>query len=278
LASRIDRPWRQYLDSKVVHFAYFYVLWMTIQFAVKGPGIYLEQGLMGLVDGWLTGFIEPFGTLWFIYLLAVFFIVAKALRRVPPVLLLAAGAVLEAAPIETGWLLVDEFAARFVYFFAGYWLARHIFAFAAAVDRQTKPALLAGLVIWAWGNAILVDAGWSQLLGISLAMGFAGAAAVVVMGVLVSRLSLGHPVRYCGANSIVIYIAFFLFMAAGRSILVKTGLIDDLGLVALLVTAAGVAGPVLLFWSVRNTPLAFIFARPHWARPWQQPVMKFSPT
>ena len=25
LAQRIDRPWREYLDSKVVHFAYFYV-------------------------------------------------------------------------------------------------------------------------------------------------------------------------------------------------------------------------------------------------------------
>ena len=31
LAARIDRPWRSYLDTKVVHFAYFYVLWLTIQ-------------------------------------------------------------------------------------------------------------------------------------------------------------------------------------------------------------------------------------------------------
>src|SRR4029078_9771560 len=27
LAARIDRPWRAYLDTKVAHFAYFYVLW-----------------------------------------------------------------------------------------------------------------------------------------------------------------------------------------------------------------------------------------------------------
>ena len=38
LASRIDRPWRQYLDTKLVHFAYFYILWMTIQFAMKSCG------------------------------------------------------------------------------------------------------------------------------------------------------------------------------------------------------------------------------------------------
>src|SRR5262249_4665635 len=37
LAQVIDRDWRTYLDRKVAHFAYFYVLWMTIQFLVKGP-------------------------------------------------------------------------------------------------------------------------------------------------------------------------------------------------------------------------------------------------
>src|SRR5438105_15603336 len=34
----IDRDWRTYLDRKVLHFAYFYVLWMTIQFGFKAPG------------------------------------------------------------------------------------------------------------------------------------------------------------------------------------------------------------------------------------------------
>ena len=35
LSRVIDRDWRTYLDRKVVHFAYFYVLWVTIQFAMK---------------------------------------------------------------------------------------------------------------------------------------------------------------------------------------------------------------------------------------------------
>ena len=33
----IDRGWRTYLDRKVVHFAYFYLLWVTIQFGFKAP-------------------------------------------------------------------------------------------------------------------------------------------------------------------------------------------------------------------------------------------------
>ena len=39
LSRVIDRDWKTYLDRKVVHFAYFYVLWMTIQFAFKAPGL-----------------------------------------------------------------------------------------------------------------------------------------------------------------------------------------------------------------------------------------------
>src|SRR5712675_1715353 len=45
LAQVIDRDWRTYLDRKVVHFAYFYVLWMTIQFVFKAPGIAAESGV-----------------------------------------------------------------------------------------------------------------------------------------------------------------------------------------------------------------------------------------
>ena len=44
LAARIDRPWRAYLDTKVVHFAYFYVLWVNIQFAMKAPGMVQRAG------------------------------------------------------------------------------------------------------------------------------------------------------------------------------------------------------------------------------------------
>ena len=37
LSRVIDRDWRTYTDRKVVHFAYFYVLWVTIQFIIKAP-------------------------------------------------------------------------------------------------------------------------------------------------------------------------------------------------------------------------------------------------
>ncbi len=65
------------------------------------------------------------------------------------------------------------------------------------------------------------------------------------------RADVFAPLRYLGENSIVIYLAFFLGMAASRSVLLKTGLITDIGTVALLVTPAGVVGALALFWAVR---------------------------
>ena len=81
LARVIDRDWRTYLDRKVVHFAYFYVLWVTIQFAFKAPGIAAEHGAGAASASSISKpFIEPFGTLWFIYLLPIFFVVTKLTR------------------------------------------------------------------------------------------------------------------------------------------------------------------------------------------------------
>ena len=102
LASRIDKPWRGYLDSKVLHFAYFYVLWMTIQTFTKSFGVLQTEGLASFLKIYLEGFYEPYGTLWFIYLLAIFFVVTKLLRQVPALLIFAGAAVLETEGADWG--------------------------------------------------------------------------------------------------------------------------------------------------------------------------------
>ncbi len=262
LASRIDRPWRSYLDAKVVHFAYFYILWMTIAFALKGPGMMAEVGLSRTLEAYAMGFIEPWSTLWFIYLLAIFFVTAKLLRNVSPVLVWLAAAMLEIAPIETGWMVVDEFASRFVYFYTGYILATQVFRFADRVSAANALAVVAGLVLWATANGWLVNHGWAFFPGIGLVAGFVGAGAVVAVSTLLARSQVLKAVRYCGEHSLVIYLAFFVFMAASRSLLLKLGLENHPALVSLAVTFAGVVGPILLYWAVRRTPLKVLFERP----------------
>jgi uncharacterized membrane protein YcfT len=90
LARVIDRDWRAYLDKKVVHFAYFYALWVTIQFAFKAPMFADEIGWDGLAQAYALSFIQPFGISWFIYLLPVFFVVTELTRDVPQVMVFVA--------------------------------------------------------------------------------------------------------------------------------------------------------------------------------------------
>ena len=260
LAQVIDRPWRTYLDRKVVHFAYFYLLWMTIQFVFKAPGLAAANGAGAVVHLYLLSLIEPFGTLWFIYLLPIFFVVAKVARRVPVVLVWCIGAALEIAHLETGWMVIDEFANRFVYFYTGYVLAPSIFAIAA--KAQTRPALaLAGLAVWAVVNAAAVAIGIAPLPYFSLALGLIGAGAVVTGAALMAQNGLFRPLRYCGRNSIVIYLAFFLPMAVSREVLIRTGLFD-VGTMSVLITTAGVLGALALWWAARGTAASFLFERP----------------
>ncbi|QAY94729.1 acyltransferase [Methylovirgula ligni] len=264
LGQTIARDWRVFLDRKVVHFAYFFVLWLAIQVVVKdaadGPRAVAEQFAFGL--------IEPLGTLWFIYLLPIFFVTTKLLRRVPWPLVFFAAALLETARVTTGWTVIDEFCSRYVYFYAGYVFSGAIFALAVWVGGH-KTAAGVGLALWAVveGLATFVPAplgapNFAALPLLSLIAGFAGASAVVASAVLLSQAPYTRWLRYCGRNSIVIYLAFFLPMAATRGAIVHTGVITDIGVASTLVTFAGVSFPLLLYALVRNTPLKFLFARP----------------
>ena len=268
LSRAIDRDWRTYLDRKVVHFAYFYLLWMTIQFVIKAPFMAADLGAREVARLYLLSLIDPFGTLWFIYMLPIFFVLVKLTRWIPASVIWSIAAALEIAHIESGWMVIDEFCARFVYFYTGYICAQQVFAYTAAA--QSKPRLALGLLAaWAVLNGVMVHTGYAPLPVISLALGLIGAAVVATVGALMAMHDVFRPLRYCGRNSIVIYLAFFLPMAATRTLLVKTGIVPDVGTMSVIITAAGVFGALALFWAARGTAANFLFERP--ARFWLVP-------
>ena len=258
----IDRDWRTYLDRKVVHFAYFYVLWVTIQFGFKAPSFAAATGWHEVGLLYLQSFIEPFGTLWFIYLLPIFFVVTKLSRRIPPPAIWLVAAALEMTHFATGWTVIDEFCARFVYFYSGYWAAGYVFALS---DRaRERPALAtAGLALWALVNGGLVASDISEWPLVSLALGFAGACAIIVTGTLLARAQWLTFLRTCGEHSIVIYLAFFLPMVATRTLLLHSGLKADVGAVSLIVTVAGVVGALAIWRLALALHANFLFERPN---------------
>lgn len=261
LSRSIDGDWRSFADRKVLHFVYFYVLWVSIQFAFKLPAFAASHGIGGALRLYAEAFIQPFGTLWFIYLLPIFFVVTKLTRPLPPLLVWLAAAALEIAPIATGSIVIDEFAARFVYFYSGYWLARGVFAFADDVTRRV-PLAVAALAAWGVLNGALVVLGWADRPFVSLALGALGAAALVAAAALLAMRDALPPLRRCGETTLAIYLAFFLPMAVTREILLRSGVVADVGTVSLIVTMVAVVVPLIVERAVRHTRLRFLFVRP----------------
>jgi uncharacterized membrane protein YcfT len=257
----IDRDWRTFLDRKVVHFAYFYVLWVTIQFGFKAPAFAAESGWTHAGYLYLESFIEPFGTLWFIYLLPIFFVATKATRGAPALLIWGLAAMLEMAHFSTGWTVIDEFGARFVYFYTGYLFADYVFTLSTRARAWPRLAL-ASLLLWALLDGGLVRLGVSEWPVLSLALGLAGACAVVTVATLLARAKWLDFIRFCGEHSIVIYLAFFLPMAATRTLLLRSNIIGDVGSMSLVVTLVALMGALAIWRIALKVGATFLFERP----------------
>lgn len=277
LAQVIGRDWVRYLDRRVVHYLYFYVLWAVLQIGFK-VGLGTGDPMAALNDI-VQASISPYGVLWFIYMLAIVSAAAKLLHtlKVPHWAALAGAAALQIAPIATGSYAVDQFAEYFVFFYAGYALAPYIFKFVASA--MAAPLYAVGfLALWAFGNGMLVfsdgfkmlpdhlEMGIAGLPVIRLALALVGSLALCTGAGLLSKLPFMNWLRWLGAHSIVVYLSFSIPMAVLRVVLLKLDLVSDTGLFSLIVLVGATLSPLVLYALVQKTGFGkFLFERPAWA-------------
>jgi uncharacterized membrane protein YcfT len=277
LSQVIARDWLRYADRRVLHYFYFYALWAVLQIVFK---VGLGTGdPVAAATGVAWAIVEPYGVLWFIYMLAVFSLVTKLLwdLRVNHWLVLAAGAVLQLAPIHTGTYVVDQFAEYFVYFYAGYALAPRIFQIVEWATRHALAAM-AGLAIYGLANTALVfgggfevrpdqvEMGYAALPGLHLGLALLGSLAVCVTAALLARLGWMDWLRWLGEHSIIIYLSFSIPMAMSRMLLLKLGLVTDTGVLSTIVLLVALTSPLVLYGLIRVTGWGrLLFERPAWA-------------
>lgn len=250
---------RKFVDGKIVHFAYFYLLWSVIQIGLKIAVPHESTWQVTYVDLLMIP-VQPFAVLWFIYSLAMFFVAMRLLRDARPVFVFFVALALYFAKIETGWMLIDEFAWRFIWFVIGVYGAKQIFELADwARDKPLHAIGLASLMLAC--VAAVVFSHLVEIRGLELLMGVAGAGSAVALVSVLASAGFGAPLAYIGRHSLYIFLAFFLPMAAMRIGLVRLG-VDNGDLVALLTTAFAVVMPIVAYRIVVNTPLDVFFVRP----------------
>jgi uncharacterized membrane protein YcfT len=91
-ATAVNRPWKAVARSRVAKFGYLYVVWLGIHTAILAPiPIAFDTEIARDAGDLLEQLTISPTTLWYLFGLAVYFVVAKLLRKVPmtPVLMLA---------------------------------------------------------------------------------------------------------------------------------------------------------------------------------------------
>lgn len=258
LATALRKPLREFVDKRVVTLLYLYVVWLTIQFGFKAPGLISEMGATATLLAYLKAFVQPFGTLWFIYVLPIFFLISRATLQLPKLAVLGVGLIATLAPIHTGWMVIDESAAFFFYFYLGHVAAPLIQRLVDWVTENSKIALL-GLAAWAIGHGLLLGFAATPVVHVGFAL--AGAVALITIAALLRYLPGMELLRWIGRNTIVVYLGFFLPMAIARTVMIKLGVIGDVGTISLLTTVSAILGAIIMYVVADKLRLAQFFYR-----------------
>jgi uncharacterized membrane protein YcfT len=258
-----------YLDKKVIHFAYFYLLWLGLTLLLTDNDV-LRSNPIEFAKLYAWNIIQPTGVLWFVHMLAVFYVITRLLA--PPAQMdgdrrrrraadrpsrpVARHAELHPQPHD-GVLCVLLPRLRHP---SG-------LVFDVADRAKARPwVTLAVVAGWAVCNFWLVEQNFHKVPVYGLMMGLAGALAVVEIAALLSKWKSARFLRYCGQNSIVIYLTFIFPLTILERTLASQGWIADVGTATLVILVVSAVTPLLFHLTVKRTPLIALYVRPQWAK------------
>tara|TARA_R110000787_G_scaffold44093_7_gene108006 strand:- start:25219 stop:26268 length:1050 start_codon:yes stop_codon:yes gene_type:complete len=257
-------PSRYYIDRKILHFVYFYAVWLILQDVVLNSELLLSAPHIFL-GNLLNALIEPRDSLLLVYMLTVFHTVTWFLRRVPARKVFGAAAILQmgfaTGWIDTGSLVLNELGRWYVFFFAGFVAAPVIFEMAERVAGHSAQTWRV-LIGWAVANAAFVGLHVAGLPLISLALGFAGTGAMIAFGLMLSRVKWLSIIGYAGRHCLIIYLTCAIPVTLMQRGLMAKGEIDHAGLTIMATALAGVALSLAFHRLVRRTPLNVLYRRP----------------
>ncbi|GGL13959.1 hypothetical protein Sme01_70830 [Sphaerisporangium melleum] len=219
-AGALRRLWRVVARSRVARFLYLYVLWTALHTVLLGltPGFDTTTA-HGVAEFAAQLVLAP-PNLWYLYALALYFTVAKALRRVPaPVMLAAAlalSAVAAAGVVPPAGNRVS-LLQNLLFFLAGLHLRPHVLRLAAKARGRRTLLIGAGyavaLAAMAATGAQRLPGVWPAVCVIATVFGVSAApmvAAIPVIGAGLARL---------GRRTLAVYVIHMPVLALPHQLL-----------------------------------------------------------
>jgi uncharacterized membrane protein YcfT len=216
-AGPLAAPWRTLLHKRVAFFLYLYVVWTIIRFTffatVVPPEVDPDDSANPL--GLALALLLPGPSMWFLYALAVFAVVAKLMRPLPVAVQLGAAAVLSAL-VGAGMVEFGDsrwtYMSRFLFFFLLGCYARHLVERLARATTLPRVALASVVCVGAAVTAVAF--GLRTIPGVALALQCLAVGFGVLFAAWIARYQLGRPLVALGKQTLPIYLTHMLWLAA----------------------------------------------------------------
>ena len=211
-AGAVARPWRASW-RRIISGYYLYVVWLTVFIGVYALDQEIPANRVTSVADLLGELVWAASSLWFLYALVVYFVVAKAVRRLPPALVIAAAGVLA---VSVSWLGIEEnnrfsVLLHLVYFLFGAFYPRLLRRIASL--RATLPALVGLAVAYAGAAWFALTGGLPWSAG-AVAASLIGIPLGVLLAVRVADTRLGAGLAWVGQRSLRIYVLHLAVLVA----------------------------------------------------------------
>lgn len=264
-AGAIHRPWAQ-VRRRVLSPAWLYVVWLLVLCAFYLVETTTPANRVTSLGELGRQLVLPATSMWFLYAMTAYFLLARLLRRMPPLpTLVAVGAV---SATVSSWGLAGNneiaFLSHFVYFAAGAWL-----------PGQVRRVAEAGL------SLRLLGLGYAAASVVAMMVPIALSASVVLLALvglplglsIAQRLSttpVARPLAWLGQRTLQVYVLHLLLIGALAHLPMRIG--PDPGPFELLVFAAypllataAVTGACLLAHrALLAVGLGWMFRAPAW--------------
>ena len=149
-ARSVRRDWRDFIDRTLLHLVYVFIVWNVLQYTsrVAFAG-FANHAIDSMRILWFP--LWPINITWFIWALILYYTILRLGRDLPPVLLVAAAAVMFAVPLGGEHYALQQSSRFMLFFVLGYACADWV---VAMTWRPGRP--LVGLGLLAYLGACLV--------------------------------------------------------------------------------------------------------------------------
>lgn len=250
-----------FLRDRVGNLLYLYAIWTWLLYLTTKGAASLFLGAPFYPKSNLWIFTDPPMTIWFLYALAIAFVVARLVRGLPIWLVMAASFGIYAVAVWTGDWRHMGFVERIVRLFPFFWLglaARPMVGGIVEAWHRWWPAVCAVFLALAWG---VLDTPLSTFPPATFATTLVGIFGLLLLARNLSDRAWSRPIAIVGASTLYIYVLQRIQLYYLTQIRDSLGLVDPAwGLLeaAIIVTVGVLFGR----WAAAQPGLGWLFQAP----------------